>query len=63
MSETASALPAADDPHREAAATPTDSTTRDHIYAWAKAIGLDNWLTTADYDDLARRLAPDEVTR
>lgn len=41
--------------------TPSNDTaheaTRAHIYAWAKAVGIDNWLTTADYDDLARRLA------
>lgn len=40
--------------------TPTtpssDETIRAHIYAWAKNVGIDQWLTTADYDDLTRRL-------
>ncbi|MFG3702404.1 hypothetical protein ACGF5C_31655 [Micromonospora sp. NPDC047620] len=39
-----------------------DDTIRDHIYAWAKAIGLDQWLTSTDYDDLINRLTTETHT-
>lgn len=33
-----------------------------HVYAWAKTRGLDDWLTTADYDDLIGRLSAEVRT-